>query len=130
MTDEHDEFKLYELCTIKLLGRTYRIKCPPGKREMLEASAELLIKRLSDTKETSGIIGTEDLLLMTLLNMCQQELEQKERQEQEALHAELANSQASAMLKASVKTTASTRPQRRAQASAKGGKGREPRGRR
>ena len=61
--------------TINLLGKCYTVRCPEGKERELEQTAELLSKRLQETKRNSGLSAREDIIMMTALNMCHEELQ-------------------------------------------------------
>lgn len=62
--------------TINLLGKCYKVRCPEGKEEELQKTAEVLSKRLQETKRNSGLSAREDIIMMTALNMCHEELQQ------------------------------------------------------
>ena len=61
--------------TINLLGKCYKVRCPEGKEQELQQTAELLSKRLQETKRNSGLSTREDIIMMTALNMCHEELQ-------------------------------------------------------
>ena len=61
--------------TIELLGKHYKVRCPQGKESELQLSAQLLSERLEQTKRNAGLSTREDIIMMTALNMCHQELQ-------------------------------------------------------
>tara|TARA_Y100000034_G_scaffold103656_1_gene129461 strand:- start:340 stop:552 length:213 start_codon:yes stop_codon:yes gene_type:complete len=61
--------------TIELLGKPYKVRCPEGKESELHLSAQLLSERLEQTKRNAGLSTREDIIMMTALNMCHQELQ-------------------------------------------------------
>lgn len=56
--------------TFKFLDKEYRIGCPADESDNLRASAELLNKKLIETKQSGSVIGAERIAVMTALNMC------------------------------------------------------------
>ncbi|MCC2616496.1 cell division protein ZapA [Aestuariibacter halophilus] len=60
--------------TIRLLGKPYRVRCPAGQEQALQRSAQLLNERLQQTQRKAGLTAREDIIMMTALNMCHQEL--------------------------------------------------------
>jgi len=61
---------------IKLLGKEYRVACPPEERESLEAAVSLLDERMSEMAAKSKGTG-ERLAVMTALNLAHEMLAQK-----------------------------------------------------
>lgn len=60
--------------TIYLLGKPYKIRCPAGKEDELAQTALVLNNQLQETQRNSGLTGREDIIMMTALNLCHQEL--------------------------------------------------------
>ena len=61
--------------TIKLLGKEYRVACPPEERDALMAAVALLEERLTDTSAKSKGTG-ERLAVLTALNLAHELLSQ------------------------------------------------------
>lgn len=55
---------------IQIFGRTLRVSCPLGKQEALNQAAEDLNLRLQNLKERTRVANTEQLVLITALNVC------------------------------------------------------------
>jgi cell division protein ZapA len=58
-----------EPVSVQILGKEYLIACPPAEREDLQKAATLLGARLKEIRDSSKVIGTDRLLIMTALNM-------------------------------------------------------------
>lgn len=73
-------------CTIKLLNKTFEIKCPEGQEAQLQIAAKKLNDQLSQNKKKFGQLDDFHLLLLSALNLsydllnCQQEQEQHRQQ--------------------------------------------------
>ena len=61
---------------IKLLGKEYRVACPPEERESLQAAVALLGERMGEISEKTKSTG-ERLAVMTALNLAHEMLAQK-----------------------------------------------------
>ena len=61
---------------IKLLGKEYRVACPPDERESLQAAVRLLDERMNEMAAKSKSTG-ERLAVMTALNLAHEMLGQK-----------------------------------------------------
>ena len=61
---------------IKLLGKDYRVACPPEERESLQAAVDLLDERMGEMAAKSKSTG-ERLAVMTALNLAHELLSQK-----------------------------------------------------
>ena len=72
--------------SIIILDKEYRVACPPGEQESLQASANELNRRLSEIKRKGAVIGTERIAIMAALNICHEMLTGRSVQTQ---HAEL-----------------------------------------
>jgi cell division protein ZapA len=72
--------------TITILEKEYRVACPPGEQDSLQASANELNKKLSEIKAKGAVIGTERIAIMAALNLCHEMLTGKSIQ---AEHADL-----------------------------------------
>lgn len=67
-----------KLQTIHLLGKPYKVRCPKGKEQELTASVAALQQKLQQTQRNSELCAREDIILMTALNMCHEELQKKQ----------------------------------------------------
>ena len=72
--------------SIIILDKEYRIACPPGEQESLQASANELNRKLTEIKTKGAVIGTERIAIMAALNLCHEMLTGRAVQ---ADHAEL-----------------------------------------
>ena len=62
--------KTTEALTFKFLDKEYRIGCPESEKENLQASADLLNRKLTETRQSGSVIGAERIAIMTALNLC------------------------------------------------------------
>lgn len=76
------------------MGKAYKVNCPSGKEEILKQTVQLLNERLQETNNRSGLTAREDIIMMTALNICHDELEAQLSQ-QDNLHG----TQAEALIK-------------------------------
>jgi cell division protein ZapA len=60
--------------SITILDKEYRVACPPGEQESLQASANELNKKLTEIKAKGAVIGTERIAIMAALNLCHEML--------------------------------------------------------
>ncbi len=72
--------------SIIILDKEYRVACPPGEQDSLQASASELNKKLTEIKTKGAVIGTERIAIMAALNLCHEMLTGKTLQTE---HAEL-----------------------------------------
>ena len=72
--------------SIMILDKEYRVACPPGEQDSLQASANELNKKLTEIKRKGAVIGTERIAIMAALNLCHEMLAGKSVQTE---HAEL-----------------------------------------
>jgi len=56
------------LC-IELLGKEYRVACPPQSRQDLERAAQLLNARMGEIKGQGKLYGVERIAIMAALNL-------------------------------------------------------------
>lgn len=54
---------------IQLLGRSYRIACPPEEADCLLDAASYLDQQLEQARRSGRIVGTDRLTLMVALNL-------------------------------------------------------------
>ena len=57
-----------ETTTVKILGASYKIACPPEESEDLKKAANFLDERLSEVKEASGL-DEKRAAIITALNI-------------------------------------------------------------
>ena len=57
-----------ETTTVKILGASYKIACPPEESEELKKAANFLDERLSEVKEASGL-DEKRAAIITALNI-------------------------------------------------------------
>ncbi len=61
-----------EVVTIRVLDKEYSVICPPGEREGLLSSAQLLDGTFREMRKSGKIIGTERMAVITALNAVHQ----------------------------------------------------------
>jgi cell division protein ZapA len=61
---------------ITLLGKEYRIVCPPDEIEMLHKSADELQQRMQAIYDSGKVIGTDRIAVMAALNLAHDLLSQ------------------------------------------------------
>ena len=72
--------------SITILDKEYRVACPPGEQDSLQASANELNRKLREIKSKGAVIGTERIAIMAALNLCHEMLTGKSLQHE---HTEL-----------------------------------------
>lgn len=55
--------------TVQILDREYRVTCPLGEEDDLQASADLLDKRMQEIKDSGKVVGTDRIAVMVALNV-------------------------------------------------------------
>ena len=55
--------------TVRILEKEYQIACPPGERNALLDSAELLNARMREIRDTGKVVGLDRIAVMAALNM-------------------------------------------------------------
>ncbi len=70
--------------SIIILDKEYRVACPPGEQESLQASANELNRKLTEIKAKGAVIGTERIAIMAALNLCHEMLTGKSIQAENA----------------------------------------------
>ncbi len=68
--------------TVQILGKDYRVGCPPEEEENLRSAARHLDKQMNDIKTGGKIIGTEKIAVMVALNLANDLLQLDQVQEQ------------------------------------------------
>lgn len=65
---------------VHLLGKEYRLNCPPDEKEGLVKAAELLDTRMK-TLKSGGMIGLERIAVMAALNLGYELLQSRKEQQ-------------------------------------------------
>ena len=60
--------------SIIILDKEYRVACPPGEQQSLQASANELNRKLNEIMAKGAVIGTERIAIMAALNLCHEML--------------------------------------------------------
>ncbi|ADE16733.1 protein of unknown function DUF710 [Nitrosococcus halophilus Nc 4] len=68
---------------LHILGKEYRVACPPGEEEALLTAARYLNKKMEEVKVGGKIIGVERVAVMTALNITHELLKEQSRKEGE-----------------------------------------------
>lgn len=63
--------------TLNILDKEYRIACPQGEEESLQASAHLLNTRIQDIRDAGKALGADRVAVMAALNLAHDYLNQK-----------------------------------------------------
>ncbi|VFP88856.1 cell division protein ZapA [Candidatus Erwinia haradaeae] len=71
-----------------ILGCALRVKCPHKEMDALNLAAEELSQRLQALKLRTKVTNTEQLVLITALNLCYELAEEKVKTRDYALHME------------------------------------------
>lgn len=86
--------------TVHLFGKAYKVRCPAGKEQVLARTEAMLNQKIRETQRNSGLSAREDIIMMTALNLCHEEIE---RQMADSNHTDLESSQAAAIVKNKIK---------------------------
>jgi cell division protein ZapA len=70
--------------TIRILDKEYRIGCPEGEEDQLQAAARLLDERMKDIRRGGKVIGSERIAVMTALNLAHELLSKQQDQGEQA----------------------------------------------
>ncbi|VAW75043.1 Z-ring-associated protein ZapA [hydrothermal vent metagenome] len=55
--------------TVNILDREYRITCPAGEEQALQAAARHLNERMQDVKSSGKVVGVDRIAVMVALNI-------------------------------------------------------------
>jgi cell division protein ZapA len=69
-----------EPVTIRILDKEFLIACPPEERESLLAAARYLNERMREVRDTGKVIGLDRIAVMAGLNVANELLRQRERE--------------------------------------------------
>ena len=67
--------------TIQILDKEYRIACPQGEEEALQASARFLNTRIQEVRENGKAIGSDRVAVIAALNLAHEYLSNQHEQE-------------------------------------------------
>lgn len=67
--------------TLNILDKEYRIACPTGEEETLQASAHYLNTKIQEIRDNGKAIGTDRVAVMAALNISHEFLNQKTEHE-------------------------------------------------
>lgn len=87
---------LVQTLTVHLFGKAYKVRCPEDKEDVLSKTEALLNQKIRETQRNSGLTAREDIIMMTALNLCHEEIE---RQMSLNSQSGLESSQAAAIVK-------------------------------
>ncbi|ADJ27506.1 cell division protein ZapA [Nitrosococcus watsonii] len=68
---------------LHILGKEYRVVCPPGEEEALLTAARYLSQKMEEIKAGGKIIGVERVAVMSALNIAHELLREQSRKEGE-----------------------------------------------
>lgn len=54
---------------INVMGRELRVAAPEGEEQQLQASVELLNRKMKEIRDTGKVVGTERIAIMAALNI-------------------------------------------------------------
>ncbi len=58
------------LISVKILDRSYQIKCPPDQTQALQESASYIDQQMRKFRQNAQINNTERVAIITALNIC------------------------------------------------------------
>lgn len=64
---------------IKILDKEYLIACEEGEREQLHLAVKILEQKMQEVRNRGGVIGTERMAVMAALNMANDLIDHKSR---------------------------------------------------
>ena len=67
--------------SLNILDKEYRVACPAGEEEALQASAHLLNTRIQEIRDRGKAIGADRIAVMAALNLANDLLNQKNEHE-------------------------------------------------
>ncbi len=70
----------HHIIDIKILDRTYKIKCTPQEKNELLLSAQYLDKKMKSTSQLTPSTQTDRIAIVTALNICHELLQLKQQQ--------------------------------------------------
>lgn len=70
------------IIAIKILERTYKIKCPPEESQALQEAARRVEEQMRRAKSSGSVTGTDRIAILTALNMCHELISVKKQNNQ------------------------------------------------
>ena len=70
-------------CTIQLMNKSYKIKCPPEEMENLEQAAKRLNATISHKKSQFKTLDSQQILLLAALHLSHELVNQEQKQYQQ-----------------------------------------------
>jgi len=64
--------------TVSILGKEYKVACPPEEQSALIAAATFLDGRMREIRESGKVIGSERIAVMAALNLAHEFLDQRQ----------------------------------------------------
>lgn len=58
------------IISVKILDRSYKIKCPPEQAQALQKAANYVNEQIRKIRQTVNINSTEHITIVTALNIC------------------------------------------------------------
>ena len=71
-----------DVISIKILDRTYKIKCTPSEAHDLQNSARYLDEQMRKVRQGGMVTNTDRVAVVTALNICHELLELRKKQNQ------------------------------------------------
>lgn len=75
-----------DLVEIKILGKTYHIKCPASETASLERAAEFLDEKMRSSKNNKGVVNQDRVAIITALNLAHELFTTEHRKESHTHH--------------------------------------------
>lgn len=70
------------IISIKILDRTYQVKCPPEEAFELQQSAQYVDQQMRKIRQATNINNTDRIAVVAALNICQELLQLKKQKNQ------------------------------------------------
>ena len=70
-------------CTIQLMNKSYKIKCPPEEMENLQQAAKRLNATISQKKSQFKTLDSQQILLLAALHLSHELVSQEQKQHQQ-----------------------------------------------
>lgn len=65
--------------SVTILGRSYKIKCPPNQAQELQESAHYVDEQMRKVQQASNINSTDRVAVVTALNICHELIQLKKQ---------------------------------------------------
>ena len=66
---------------IRILDKEYRVACPPGERDALDASVRVVDHKMREIRASGKVIGTDRIAVMAALNLAHDLLQTRNSQD-------------------------------------------------